>query len=376
MPEVEFLILQPTPFCNISCKYCYLPDRALKAQMSLDTIRAIFSDLFSSGWVGPHLNVAWHAGEPLVLPVAYYSAAFRAIAELTPASTEVQHIFQTNGMLIDDEWCRFFNAHNVHVGVSVDGPEDVHDANRLTRSGKPTFARTIAGIRCLRRNDVDFVVITVLSSASLGKAKEYYEFYRAEGIASVCFNGEEIEGSNRDSSLVNREAQYHDFLRTFWNLNVASNSILYIREFNDALEKMTARPNGTNTLAEPFYHLTVDWQGNYSTFSPEFLGHKHAHYGDFIIGNFHKNRLAECMESEAFKRLNHDVAKGVELCRNSCEYFPICGGGSPANKLYENGTVISSETLFCRLSVQVVADIAMEIIENSAAALQAQPTAP
>jgi uncharacterized protein len=337
--------------------------------MSLETIKAIFSDLFSSGWVGPHLNVAWHAGEPLVLPVEYYSAALREIAELTPSSTKVQHIFQTNGMRIDDKWCKFFNAHNVHVGVSVDGPEDVHNANRVTRSGAPTFPQTIAGIRCLRRNDVDFVVITVLSSAALGRAREYYDFYRAEGITSVCFNGEEIEGSNRNSSLADREAEYENFLRTFWNLNVASNSILYIREFNDALEKMTTKPNGTNTLVEPFSHLNVDWQGNYSTFSPEFLGHKHEFYNNFIIGNFHKNRLTECLESKAFQRLNHDVSQGVELCRKSCEYFPICGGGSPANKLYENGTVISSETLFCRLSVKVIADVAMEIIENSAAAL-------
>ena len=369
MPTVEFLILQPTPFCNISCKYCYLPDRAFKARMNLETIRKIFSDLFSAGWVGPQLNVAWHAGEPLVLPVEYYAAAFRAIADITPSSTKVQHIFQTNGMLIDDEWCGFFKAHNAHVGVSVDGPEDVHDANRVTRSGRPTFAQTIAGIRCLRRNDVDFVVITVLSRWALGRAKEFYEFYRNEGITSVCFNGEEIEGSNQDSSLVAHEVEYEDFLRDFWNMNVASNNILYIREFNDALDKIITRPDGTNSLVEPFCHLNVDWQGNYSTFSPEFLGHKNQYYNNFIIGNCHKNRLVDCVESEAFRRLSRDVAEGVELCRKSCEYFPICGGGSPANKLYENGTVISSETMFCRLSVQAVSDIAMEIIEKSAAAL-------
>lgn len=337
--------------------------------MTLETITKIFSDLFSTGWVGPQLNVAWHAGEPLVLPVEYYAAAFRVIADLAPGSTKVQHIFQTNGMLIDDEWCRFFNANNAHVGVSVDGPEDVHDANRRTRSGRATFQQTIAGIRCLRRHEVDFVVITVLSRGALGRAREFYDFYRNEGITSVCFNGEEIEGSHRDSSLANHEAEYEEFLRDFWNINVASNNILYIREFNDTLEKIITRPDGTNSLVEPFCHLNVDWQGNYSTFSPEFLGHKNQYYNDFIIGNFHKNRLVECVESEAFKRLSSDVAEGVELCRKSCEYFPICGGGSPANKLYENGTVISSETMFCRLSVQVSSDIAMEIIENSAAAL-------
>ena len=115
--------------------------------MSLETINRIFSDLFSSGWVGPELMIAWHVGEPLVLPIQYYSNAFRAIELLTPGHTRVQHTIQTNGTLIDDEWCAFFKTHNVNLGVSVDGPEHVHNANRVTRSGKDTFAQTIGGIR-------------------------------------------------------------------------------------------------------------------------------------------------------------------------------------------------------------------------------------
>jgi uncharacterized protein len=369
MPIVRFLILQPTPFCNISCKYCYLPDRSSKAAMSLETINRIFSDLFSSGWVGPELMVAWHVGEPLALPVAYYRDAFAAIDRLTPSATTIQYTFQTNGMLIDDEWCGFFKAHHVQVGVSVDGPRDVHDANRITRSGAPTFAQTIAGIRCLQRNDVDFGIITVLSGAALGRAREFYDFYGREGIRGICFNAEEIEGSNKSTSLTDREAEYDGFLRTFWNMNVASNDLFYIREFNEILEKIMTPQESGNSLVEPFMHLNVDWQGNYSTFSPEFLGHKNEYYGDFIIGNFYKNRLVECLESASFKRMRNDIAEGVTLCRNSCEYFPICGGGSPVNKLYENGTVASAETMFCRLNVKLPADIAMEIIENSADAL-------
>jgi uncharacterized protein len=365
-PTVRFLILQPTPFCNISCKYCYLPDRSSKAVMSLETIKRIFSSLYSSGWVGPELMVAWHVGEPLVLPIEYYRAAFDTIERLTPAAVKIQYAFQTNGMLIDDDWCRFFKAHNVQVGVSLDGPEDVHNANRLTRSGSPTFAQTIAGIRCLQRNDVGFGIITVLSSAALGKAKELYEFYSREGIKGICFNAEEIEGSNQTTSLADRENEYDVFLRTFWNMNTEANDVFYIREFAEILEKiMTPRQSG-NSLVEPFVHLNVDWQGNYSTFSPELLGHKNEYYGDFIIGNFHKNSLAESLESASFRRMSSDVAEGVRLCRSSCEYFPICGGGSPANKLFENKTMASTETMFCRLNVKLPADIAMEIIENSA----------
>jgi uncharacterized protein len=372
MPSVRFVILQPTPFCNISCKYCYLPHRSVRARMTLETINKIFSGLFSSGWVGEELDVVWHAGEPLVLPIDYYTQAFRAITCLTPASTKVQHAFQTNGMLINDDWCRFFKTHDITVGVSIDGPEEIHNANRVTRSGKATYSEAIAGIRCLRRNDVDFSVITVLSRASLGKARELHDFYQTEGITNVCFNIEEIEGSNTSSSLLgeDRAREYENFMRQFWNLNIRSNGLYYVREFKDMLAKIV-RPTEyveiDNTLIQPFDHLNVDYEGNYCTFSPEFLGHKNDHYSNFIIGNFWNNSLAESLESEAFNRLNRDVAAGVELCRTSCEYFSVCGGGSPVNKLYENGTIVSSETMYCRLNIKVIANLAMEIIENSAA---------
>jgi uncharacterized protein len=373
MPTVSFVILQPTPFCNISCKYCYLPHRSSKATMTLQTIERIFSDLFSSGWVSEELHVVWHGGEPLVLPVDYYAKAFRVIARLTPPGTTVHHAFQTNGMFINDEWCRFFKSHKTTVGVSIDGPEELHDRNRVSRSGNGTYRKVMSGVRFLRRHDVEFSVITVLSSASLQKAHELHDFYVSEGIKNVCFNVEEIEGSNSDSSLLskNTRIEYEHFMREFWNLNVKSAGLYYVREFKDMLQKIVRPLEDTdidNTLVEPFEHLTFDCHGNYSTFSPEFLGHKNARYNDFIIGNVWKNSLPESLQSEAFQRLCSDVAAGVQLCRTSCEYFPVCGGGAPVNKLYENGTIVSSETMYCRLNVKVIAGLAMEIIESSAAA--------
>ncbi len=372
MPTVSFVILQPTPFCNISCRYCYLPNRSSRAHMTLATIEKVFSGLFSSGWVGNELYVAWHGGEPLVLPMDYYEQAFRVVADHTPAHVTVEHAFQTNGMLIDDAWCAFFKRHKATVGVSIDGPEEVHDANRIARSGRGTYSEVIEGIRRLRRNDVRFCVITVLSALSLRRPKEMHDFYRSEGITDVCFNVEEIEGTNAHSSLLGDEmrAAHENFMRQIWNLNVASGALSYIREFKDMLQKVIRPSDGTeidNTLTTPFEHLNVDYRGNFSTFSPEFLGHKNAYYRDFIVGNFWNGGLAQSLESEAFKRLNRDVAAGVEMCRRSCEYFSVCGGGSPVNKLYENGTIASCETMYCRLGVKAIADLAMEIIDSSAA---------
>ena len=201
MPVIELLVIQPTPFCNINCSYCYLPDRSSKAVVSKETLSNLFSEVFASGWVRDCLSVVWHAGEPMVLPIGFYRDAFRTIDALKPAGVSVSHSFQTNGMLIDDAWCDFLIEADIGIGVSIDGPKHLHDRNRLTRSGQGTFDRTIAGIRQLRRRAVPFHVISVLSSQNMKSPAEMFDFYVSEGIEEVCFNVEESEGSHVSSSL-------------------------------------------------------------------------------------------------------------------------------------------------------------------------------
>ena len=343
--------------------------------MTLQTVTQIFSDLFSSEWVREELTVIWHAGEPLVLPINYYEEAFTEISRLTPDNVAVEHAFQTNGMLINDAWCEFFKKHSIMVGVSVDGPEYIHNQQRVTRAGKATYSSAISGIRCLQRNNVDFTVISVLTQASLSQARQMHDFYVAEGIKKVGFNVEEIEGSHTSSSLAGEDVtgQFEKFMRELWNLNIESQGIYYIRDFQQMFDHII-RPAEydaiDNSVIEPFQHLNVDYSGNYSTFSPEFLGHHNDKYGNFIIGNFWTHKLTECLESEAYQRLSADVTAGTELCRSECKYFSVCGGGSPVNKLYENGNIVSTETMYCRLNVKVMARLAMEIIEASASALR------
>ena len=164
MPKIELLVIQPTPFCNIDCTYCYLPNRNSKAVVSKQTLLNLFSQVFTSGWFEDCLPVVWHAGEPLVLRPEFYRDAFRTIDRLKPAGLAVKHAFQTNGTLIDEAWCSFFAEEKVDVGVSIDGPRYFHDRNRLTRGGRGTFDKTITGIRALRRAQIPFHVISVLSS--------------------------------------------------------------------------------------------------------------------------------------------------------------------------------------------------------------------
>ncbi|HYU12513.1 MAG TPA: cyclophane-forming radical SAM/SPASM peptide maturase GrrM/OscB [Stellaceae bacterium] len=368
MPRIQLVVIQPTPFCNIDCRYCYLPDRSSKAVVAEQTIANLFSQIFASGWAEDGLSVVWHAGEPMVLPIDFYRRAFRLIDGLKPAGLGLTHAFQTNGTLIDDAWCGFFAEQQINVGVSVDGPQRLHDINRVTRAGRGTFDRTIAGIRRLRHHGVPFHVISVLSAESLAAPREMFDFYVSEEIDRVCFNVEESEGDHVSRSFgeTGIEDAYYRFLREFWRLAAASpGKFTLIREIDEAT-RVVLRPKEEvffNQLVEPFAITSMDWAGNVATFSPELLGLKNAGYDDFILGNINRDLLADLAEGPVLRKMRADIAAGVELCRQSCEYFSVCGGGEPVNKLAENGSFVSTETTFCRMTKMRATDLVLDLLD-------------
>lgn len=363
-PTITIVVVQPTPFCNINCRYCYLPRRTDKTVMQQSTVRALFEQVFASGWASEELTIIWHAGEPLVVPPAFYESAFQAIAALCPGSVHVRHSMQTNGMMLSTEWCDLFKRWRVGVGVSIDGPRRFNDAHRLTRTGGSTFDQALAGIRLLRREGVPFHVISVLSQNSMDAPQELLDFYVAEGIENVCFNVEESEGAHVSDLLRGDEPQrrFRDFLSTFWRLARQGDKIRFIREIDGMLPRVF-RPEGDrvrNVQVEPFCMLNVDCHGNVSTFSPELLGLKNPAYNDFVIGNINAASLEDMRRGTAMRAMSRDIAAGVERCRQSCEYFSVCGGGAPVNKLFENGRFDSARTSFCDLTQKVPIDLILD----------------
>ncbi|HEV2336348.1 MAG TPA: cyclophane-forming radical SAM/SPASM peptide maturase GrrM/OscB, partial [Stellaceae bacterium] len=332
------------------------------------TLANLFSQVFASGWVEDRMTVVWHAGEPMVLPIDFYRRAFRLIDGLKPVGVSLDHSFQTNGTLIDDAWCEFFAEERVSIGVSVDGPQPLHDINRVTRSGRGTFDKTIAGIRRLRRHGVPFHVISVLSPESLAAPRAMFDFYVEEGIERVCFNVEESEGDHVSRSFAEAGIadSYYRFLREFWRLAAAApGKFAFIREIDGATQQIL-RPQEaafSNQLVEPFAITSMDWAGNLATFSPELLGLKNPAYSDFIIGNINRDRLIDLRERPVLVKMLADINAGVELCRQRCEYFSVCGGGEPVNKLAENGTFISTETTYCRMAKMRATDLVLDLLD-------------
>jgi uncharacterized protein len=364
VPIVDTVVVQPTPFCNINCSYCYLPQRSVTTVMEQSTIANLFEQIFASGWTREGLTVIWHAGEPLVVPISFYETAFQAIEALRPASLRLRHSIQTNGMLITPQWCELFKKWDVGIGVSIDGPKPIHDAHRLTRTGHGTFDKTLAGIDVLQKEKVPFHVISVLSRAGIEAPQQMLDFYLSAGIEDVCFNVEESEGDHVSGLFAGHDVQgrFRHFLSEFWRLSRRSGQIRFIREIDGMLPRVF-RPDQSamrNSQVEAFGMLNVDCLGNVSSFSPELLGLKNAAYNDFIVGNINTDSLEDMRNSPSMIAMSRDIAAGVQACRRDCEYFSVCGGGAPVNKLAENGSFHSTRTAFCGLTQMVPIDLILD----------------
>ena len=368
-PLLRLVVLQPTPFCNIDCSYCYLPHRSSTARMSSGVLEMAWRSICSAPFLGTRLDVAWHAGEPLVLPVSWYEDAVVGMARHTPPDLVVTHCFQTNGLLLDDEWAVFLARLGARVGLSIDGPADIHDRHRRTRAGGGTHADAMRAVRVLQDHSVPFHVISVLTAASLDEPDRLFAFYEQNGIRDVGFNVEEIEGAHNASSLAGTEARFRRFLARFLSLVWSRPGVVRLREAESTLAALLSAAPIVDEQNQPFAIVTIGVDGTLSTFSPELLGTRHERFAGFAFGNVAQGSLDGLMDDSAFRRVASEIRQGVESCAGTCRYFRWCGGGAPANKLFETGRFDATETMHCRLIQQAMLDEVLTQIETHAGGL-------
>ena len=217
---LELLVLQATPFCNLDCSYCYLPDRDDPSKMDLQVVDKAIERVLEAKLAEGEFTVVWHAGEPLVMGVDYYEQAIERIANMVPAEITVHHSFQTNGVLIDQAWCDFFKRHKIRLGLSIDGPQDIHDRYRKTRNGKGSHHKVTRAVNLLNDTGTSYHVIAVLTDDSIQQADKLFHYFNGLGSAYLCFNIEEIEGCNQSSTVLenDRYSKYIEFLDRFQRL--------------------------------------------------------------------------------------------------------------------------------------------------------------
>jgi len=375
---LDILVVQPTPFCNINCTYCYLTDRSNPAKLSITTADLIIDRLLSDGLVDKQLTIVFHAGEPMVPGVAYYRALLSHISSrLAHSGIQVRYAIQTNGTLINEEWCQLINEYSISIGISIDGPQFLNDMHRLSRKGKSTFADTMRGISYLKEHGVPFHGIAVVSSTSLDHPKALFDFFYENGFYALGLNIEEQEGANHNSSLFDQDsdARIETFFRQMFELFIKSDGHLDVREFSRARGAILRDPSLPDIRlskinshqTEPLAIISVDYQGNFSTYSPELIGQPAPAYNNFVLGNVADCSFRKPKNKELFKRIDREIQNGIKRCKKTCSYYHVCGGGAPANKFYENGSFDSTETKYCRYQIQLPLNIVLEHMESQLA---------
>lgn len=352
----RLIILQPTPYCNINCSYCYLTHRDDRRLMSAAVIEAVRDKIFRRLSADAAPAVVWHAGEPTTAPITWYQHAYGRLADVAPARPSFA--MQSNGIAIDAHWVELFRRTGTNVSLSIDGPQRFHDQRRRTRNGKPTWSLAMRALGRLQAASLDPSVITVLHPAGLTCADEYYAFYRENGITQISFSVDELEGANRSSSFggADYKPAVTDFIRAIMESAYRDGFPLHIREVERVAQLLAGIGAGGNEQVEPWAAVVVAADGSVSTFSPEFTSVDAPEYGGFAFGNILDGDCDDFAATETFKRCAREVAQGVDACRGACRYFDVCGGGSPVNKYCETDSLRTTETQFCRLTTQTAAD--------------------
>jgi uncharacterized protein len=304
--------------------------------------------------------------------ISYFEAAFRTIRDIIPPRVGINHTIQTNGTLIDDEWCSFFRTYDISLGLSLDGPEHIHDHARKTRSGRGTFTRVIDAITLLKSNNVDFHIICVLTRYGLERYQEICDFFAELELREVCYNIDESDGVNISSVLGSPDVAYpltRQLFRSLLEVATLPDQKMWIRELNKMLGRLAAVSAGyqsiPNDLVEPLNILTVTYDGGWSTFSPELAGITSAAYSNFIFGNLTRESIYDGIARKAFDIVAGDIQAGVAQCKATCDYFRVCGGGAPSNKFAETGSMAIAETAFCRVWTKGIADACLDHLEGT-----------
>jgi len=179
------------PVCDIACDYCfYLEKRELfrrgeHFRMS-DEVLARYIEQYVEAQPTPLVEFVWHGGEPTLLGVDF----FRRVVELQRpfrARKEIRNSLQTNAMRLDDEWCAFFKENDFFIGVSLDGPHEIHDRYRRDRKGAGTFDRVMEGVRLLQKHGVEFNALACVGRETARRPLEVYRFFKDAGIHYIQF---------------------------------------------------------------------------------------------------------------------------------------------------------------------------------------------
>jgi uncharacterized protein len=331
-PRITSLLIKPaSAVCNLDCAYCFYLDReadpysALPGRrMTEETLeRLVDTYLFYSY---PNSAFAFQGGEPTLAGPAFFEKLVKLQQQHGRNGQAVSNAIQTNGVLLDDRWCELFKDYKWLIGISIDGPEAVHDLYRFNKQGAGTWQKVMRGVECLKKHGVEFNVLCVLSQANVGKAAEIYKFFRSHGIDYIQYIPlSEFDGLGQALPFTITPAQYGQFLCETFDLWWPDRRQVRIRYFDNIAEALAGQRPGTCTMHETCdSYVVVEYNGD--VYPCDFFVEK-----DWKLGNTNLDSWPEIARRQ--RRFQFAAKKTIAHpeCQ-VCEYQTICHGGCPKHR--------------------------------------------
>ncbi len=334
LPAFHLMAKPCGPQCNLACGYCfYLPKKALYPQSRFrmpDTILEAYIQQTIEGHLVPEVTFAWQGGEPTLLGRAFFKKALELQKKYCKPGMVIRNTLQTNGILLDQMWCRFLRQNNFLVGISIDGPGELHDALRKDNSGKGTFDRAMKGLSLLKKHGVEYNILCTVNSANGEYPLEVYRFFRDEiGARFIQFipvvARDEKTGEVTAWSV--RHAQYGRFLNGVfdeWVRHDVAN--VYIQHFDTALANWYGEPHGICVFSPACGQaMVIEHTGDiYSC--------DHFVDRDHLLGNIMTNPVAELVNSPRQRQFGREKQDGLPGFCRKCRFLFACRGECPKNR--------------------------------------------
>ena len=342
-----YIMLKPAgALCNLRCKYCYYLEKneLYKRQgnhVITDELLEKFVKEYIEAQTTPNILFTWHGGETLMRPISLYRRALE-LQRIYSHGRQIDNCIQTNGTLLNDEWCEFFKQNNFLVGVSIDGPQEFHDEYRKTGTGRPTFRDVMKGINLLNKHGVEWNALAVVNDFNADYPLDFYHFFKEIGCRYIQFTpiverittrpdnlrlapGMQEEGMLADFSIT--AGQWGNFLCTIFDEWVHHDvGEYYIQLFDATLANWVGQAPGICTMAEECGHAGV------MEFNGDVYSCDHFVFPEYKLGNLHDQTIFEMMNGQRQRKFSRMKKQMLPQQCRECRFLFACHGECPKNR--------------------------------------------
>jgi len=331
------LMAKPTgATCNINCDYCfYLDKKSLypesdSLKMNDKTLIQYIKQYLQASQNAEEVNFIWQGGEPTLRGLDFY----KRVIELQQKYAEgksVSNTLQTNGIKINQHWCHFLAKHNFLVGISIDGPKNLHDKYRVNNRGQGTFKQVMKAITLLKHHKVAFNTLTTIHQGNMAHGSTIYQFLKDIGsnyqqYIPIVTSTEELCAQQKDYSV---SAQgYGDFLIEIFNIWVSKDvGKVYVRDFDNILAQWLGYPSPICNFRKTCGDALIFEHNGDVYCCDHFVEQK------YLLGNINQQLLIDIATSTAAKDFGQQKKTRLTSACQSCLYLKLCYGGCPKHRI-------------------------------------------